>query len=176
MATRDSILSILLIAALLLALPGAAQAAPLGDMVTLSIGDARDGSSLAVGGRFGDWGLEAGAIPGDGRYPDALDYPCPHDDYRVVDDDYVPGTYGFDTLRYFDLQPQLAVYLGAGLYFAEHQTMVQSRATGWIYENASTTETDPAFSGGIVYRNDQVGIGLGYHSLRGANLQFLVNF
>ncbi len=173
------ILQAIVILALLFSLPLAAQASPSAGPdypFTFSISGASNGVGLAMGQRFDDWGVEIGAVLTDDKYSDALDYPCPHNDYQVLDDDYIKNTYGLDFLRYFDFSDTVALYLGAGVYFSDHQEIVQSRATGWIYENSDETQVDPAFSGGLVYQNGKTLIGVGYHSIRGTSLQFGTKF
>lgn len=105
-------------------------------------------------------------------YTDALDYPCPHYDYIVLDDHSFTTAGGVDILARLNLGDKLCVYAGAGIYLMWYQEVVMSNATGWTYIQSKTMEIEPTFSCGVFYD----GFGAGYHSARGISIYFTSPF
>lgn len=121
--------------------------------------------------RFGHFGVEVGA--GYRLYPGMLDYPCPHYDYTIIDYDYLSSLVGVDLIHYIDLADNVSIYAGGGLYLMEYDTVVESNSTYWVYRQYTRYEGRFAYSGGLQIHQNGIGIGIGYHSLRGVNLQML---
>lgn len=128
--------------------------------------------NLSCGLRFaGNFGVEFGV--GVRQYPGILDYPCPHSYYTIIDDNYKAVLLGFDLIHYTDIGEKVTLYAGAGLYVVGYDTVVESNSTYWVYRQYTTYEGKFAYSGGIQIHENIIGIGLGYHSLRGVNLQMV---
>jgi hypothetical protein len=128
-------------------------------------------SMLNISGavRFGHFGVEVGA--GFRDYPGILDYPCPHSDYTIIEDYYKTYQVGIDLIHYTDLADNVSIYAGAGLYLQGFDTISQSNVTDWVYREFTSFEGRFAYSGGLQVHEDHVGVGIGYHSIRGVNLQ-----
>ncbi len=122
--------------------------------------------------RFGHYGVELGL--GGRSYPGMLDYACPHTDYTIINDHYDSLLLGVDLIRYFDLGESCSIYVGAGVYLLGYEVLSQSNATGWVYREYTGAEGSFAYSYGLQFHQDEgFGIGAGYHSLRGYNLQMI---
>lgn len=122
--------------------------------------------------RFGNFGMEIGL--GFRQYPEILDYPCPHDDYIIIDDHYKSALLGMDLLHFVDIGENCSLYSGVGFYLVGYDMVAESNATGWLYREDTTFEGRFAYSGGLQIHEDHIGIGIGYHSLRGVNLQMVI--
>ena len=158
---------------ILTALPS--QAATWGDYTYLDVGHKDGLTSIGIARRYTDWGFEISL--GAKGYKDALDYPCPHLNYIIVEDKYYNAILGVDFIRYFDLNYELTAYLGAGGYYLGYEKISRSLATGWYYRESSSSEYEIGFSGGIqIHTKGKSGFGLGYHTLRGFNLQVILGF
>lgn len=103
---------------------------------------------------------------------DALDYPCPHYDYTVLNDSRFSYGAGADILARINISDNLRVYAGAGVYFLFYQEIVMSNATGWVYIQSESLKVEPAFSCGVLFDK----FGVGYHSIRGIAVNFTVPF
>lgn len=83
--------------------------------------------------------------------------------------DYTVNAYEGDLLFFLNLDRSgnVAIYGGHGLYVQDTTQVVQSNLTGWYYENGTSTQAVFAGGGGIrVKVAPQLGVGVGYHSLR----------
>jgi hypothetical protein len=122
-----------------------------------------------IGSRFGI-GAEFGLVGGGTALPDGtLDYTIPHNNF-TVNGDYTGNAYGGDLLVFLNLDHNgnVAIYGGPGIYAQSTTEVVQSNATGWYYENGTTTKTVFAGGGGIrVKVAPKLEVGVGYHSLSG---------
>lgn len=159
---------------MLLTSNGKVEAATFDNFTYGSIGYKEPMFNFSVAHRFVNYGFEIGC--GLRLYPEIHDYPCPHDDYIILDDHYYSVHLGIDMLRYVDLGESITIYGGVGVYLLEYQTVVRSNATDWVYRQNSTVDLSFAYSGGFqIHTNDRYGFGIGYHSVRGVNLQFIVD-
>lgn len=121
-----------------------------------------------------NFGVELGF--GYRTYPNINDYPCPHSNYIIIENKYQNMIGGLDVLGYFDFTEYCSIYGGIGLYYKSYQRISRSNVTGWVYNEGSTSEFVPAFSGGFQYHvTNNSGFGIGYNSIRGANFQFILN-
>lgn len=127
--------------------------------------------NLSGAQRFGDFGVEFGL--GVRQYPGILDYPCPVWDYTIIEDYYYSALVGIDLLHYVDIGENTSVYAGAGLYLLGYDTVAESNATYWTYRQYTSFEGHLAFSGGLQFHPEGFGVGIGFHSIRGVNLQMI---
>jgi hypothetical protein len=161
--------------ALVLIVAGMASAQASNNSTYVSVGYQDPMFNLSGALRWGGYGVEIGL--GFRSYPEMLDYPCPHYNYTILDDYYYSALIGVDLLRYIDIGENCSLYAGAGLYLLGYDMVVQSNDTGWIYRQESTVQGSFAYSGGLQFhQNEGFGVGVGYHSLRGYNLQVLIRF
>lgn len=144
----------------------------------LSAGAKNSKSSFALGGRGKDLGIEIGGrTGGDYKKDDLLDYPVPHNSYTSLGKKSVDGNIGFDVLGFLNPAHQVSVYAGVGAYFQEYREVARSNATGWLYTQSKTTETELAVSGGLqFFPSDKMILGVGYNSIRGVNGQIGIRF
>lgn len=165
----------ILIVSLLLFLTGApSQAANWHDYSYIGVGY-KDMFNFHLARRYTDWGFELGL--GGRQYPDVLDYQCPHSSYVIVEDQYFCGLFGFDLNRYLDFADSLTAYVGVGAYYLEYNTISRSTATGWYYEEDTSSKFSVSFSGGMQFHSsEKSGIGIGYHSIRGLNAYLIFGF
>jgi hypothetical protein len=162
-------LTIIFTLALVLIIAGTASASDNYTYGTIGYGDPMFNFSGAQ--RFGNLGVEfaVGVRP----YPGILDYPCPGWDYTIIDDYYYSALVGIDLLRYVDIGENTSVYAGAGLYLLGYDTVAESNVTYWTYRQNTTFEGCFAFSGGLQFHPEGFGVGIGFHSIRGVNLQMI---
>src|SRR5690554_671519 len=166
-------ISLIIFAMLVVALPS--QTAAWGDYTYLDVCYKDDLINIGIARRYTNWGFEIGL--GARKYNDMLNYPCPHTSYIIVEDKYYNAMLGVDFIRYFDLNYELTAYLGAGGYYLGYDKISRSMATGWYYRESSSSEYEIGFSGGIqIHTKGKSGFGLGYHTLRGFNLQVMLGF
>ncbi len=100
-----------------------------------------------------------------------LHYPVPHYDYtslgnRQKGNEYtIAGKYGFEL---FKNQGVFVLGIG-GLSISEAVALAQSNATGWYYENASSTKINGLYGGGLAYfpPNSRWNISAEYDNRRG---------
>ena len=137
-----------------------------------SIGNNYEKTNFSLAIRSNDDGFELGF--GFYDFPGLLKYPCPHNNYEIVNNKYFDMICGIDYLRYSDFTDHLSVYGGIGAYMKGYQIISQSNATGWYYQEDTINEFTLAYSGGIQYHSaNGIGVGIGYHSVRGANIQVI---
>jgi len=146
----------------------------------ISVGASPKGQiSGAIGARKGFIGAEFGVVGGGTALPEGtLDYYIPHNDF-TVNGDYTGNAYGGDLLLFLNLDPRgnVAIYGGPGLYAQSTTEVVQSNATGWYYENGTSTQLVFAGGGGIrVKVAPKLELGVGYHSLRGVQGSIGIRF
>lgn len=130
--------------------------------------------SMAIGGRNqADFGFELG-LTTNGKYGDANDYPCPHDLYFIETGEDHDYSIGLDAL-WFPGGNQF--YVGGGIYFAGERVISRSTVTGWYYVEDEKLLVLIPLSAGVKFSTSNGGsIGLGYHTVRGANLSFSFMF
>lgn len=139
--------------------------------VWLSGGAASNGNvSGAAGFRVGWIGAEFGAVGGGSTVPEGtLNYQIPHNSFHQYGS-YTSSSYGGDVLVFLDLdeKKRVSLYAGPGLYAQQTTDVIQSNATGWLYENGTSTSVKAAVSGGLrVAVSKNLELGAGYHSIRG---------
>lgn len=141
-------------------------------------GGSKDGyGSFSVGFGGDSLGIEFGFID-DANLPEGtLDYECPHWDYTSIGNRRLESTTGIDFLGMIHLSKHIILYGGPGIYWSRRGEVVRSNATGWYYTETEYTYTEIACSGGLRFTlTGNSGLGIGYHSLRGANLTFQLSF
>lgn len=141
-------------------------------------GGGKDGNgSLAIGFGSDNLGIEFGLIDDANLPAGTLDYECPHWDYTSLGNKTLESSAGFDLIGMINLSENIILYGGPGLYWHRTGEVVRSNATGWYYTQSDDTSTEIACSGGIKFTlTEGTRLGIGYHSLRGTNLTFQMNF
>lgn len=136
----------------------------------LSVGYQDESVTGAIGGRYGWFGAELG-INRTGNMPDTEDFSIPHNDFTSLGTRYSLSG-GLDLLGFLDVSDRVSLYAGPGVYLQSSAEIIQSNATGWLYQNGpSSTSVTPAGQAGLHVRvGENFVIGGGYHSLRGPNL------
>ena len=92
--------------------------------------------------------FNAGNVPSE-----TLDYPCPHGYYTDLGTEQkgneiaILGKYGLEIIK----NKGLFIVALAGLSFYEEVDLAQSDATGWYYEQSSSTGAYGVFGGGLNY-------------------------
>ncbi len=138
----------------------------------LGIGYNGDMPTFSATKRYVDFGVELGFAYR--IYPGLNNYPCPHSDYTIINNKYQSALFGIDVLRYLDFAESCSLYGGIGLYLQTYMKVSRSNVLGWTYNQGAIAELAPAFSGGIQFHaTNGSGFGIGYHSIRGVNLQFI---
>lgn len=141
-------------------------------------GGSKDGNgTFAVGFGGGNLGIEFGIID-DATLPyGTLDYECPHWNYTSLGNRTLESSAGIDLIGLIYLSDNIVLYGGPGLYWHRTGEVVMSNDTGWHYTHSSEYTTEIACSGGVKFSlTEGTRFGIGYHSLRGTNLIFELNF
>jgi hypothetical protein len=144
----------------------------------LSVGGKDGDTGFAVGFRGHDLGVELGGINhSDFSSSDIFDEPAPDLNFTDLGKQRVDSTIGFDVLGFYNPSPKLSFFGGLGLYFQEYRRVVQDNVSLFLFTEASETEADAAFSGGIqFFPSNAIILGIGYHSIRGLNGQIGIRF
>jgi hypothetical protein len=134
-----------------------------------------DGASLlsfAYGQRW-DWiGLEAGGAYYFNTLGEINDYPCPHTDYTIIAEQQKTSAFGLDVLFFADLD-SISLYAGPGCYLFCYREVSESNVTNWLYAESKGLGFLVTCSLGIQTNlNDDSVAAIGYHTLRGWNIQF----
>jgi opacity protein-like surface antigen len=133
----------------------------------------------SIGVRFNNIGLEVGAIFNQDSLPGAVNnFSLPSNFFfNNLGVKKLSPQFGVDLLGFVDVAPRVSAYGSVGVYFQNVGQIAQSQATNELYKQTDITNTTGAIGGGVTYSpSDSVSIGLGYHSLRGVNVRFGVNF
>jgi hypothetical protein len=133
----------------------------------------------AIGIRWNNIGLEFGAIFNEDSLPGILnDFSLPSNFlFNDLGEKKTSAQYGSDVLGYYDVNPDVSLYGGVGLYFQSKSRIAQSQATNELYKQTDTTTITPAVTVGVDYNiSDAMNVGLGYHSLRGINGRIGIRF
>lgn len=142
-------------------------------------GGSQDGkSSVGLGFRGEKFGVELGALlNGDYSSDDVLDYPVPHSSYVNLGKKRIDHEYGVDVLGFYNPNDKVSLYGGIGGYFGEERQVARSTVTGWLYTQSKKNTFDGALSVGLQYLpSEKFLLGVGYNSVRGANLQLGMRF
>jgi len=108
---------------------------------------------------------------GDSIPSDILEYPVPHTDYTSLGTKR-KGTeiplllkYGLEVIK----DKKIFVYVLGGASFGEEIELAQSNATGWYYEQSSTSKIYGMYGGGVSYKaTDKLLFSVEYDNRRGA--------
>lgn len=116
-----------------------------------------------------NWGFEFGGILGFSHSTE--DYPCPHGSYTIIDEEDLLWGFGLDGLYLIPIK-QFTLYGGGGVYWYKYQIVACSHATGWLYQQDWFGKFRLAYSVGAKLKlTEKWGLGAGYHSERGFNIQ-----
>jgi len=125
------------------------------------------------------WGFEVGMVANaEISENDYLNYPCPHTDYITLGWKKDGITPGIDVIYAYFVSEDLFLYGGMGLYTFKYTKLAQSNATGWVYNHGGKTKIKLPFSLGVRFcssKESRAFLGIGYHEVRGFNLQIEVN-
>ena len=102
---------------------------------------------------------------------DLLDYPVPHSSYTNLGTKRTGNSIGLDGYYFLSDSTKIRPYLGLGVYNSPRKEIAKSNVTGWYY--TQSTQSSLAVSGelGLQYVSDGgLTLGIGFNSLRGANL------
>ncbi|WP_139800646.1 hypothetical protein [Geothermobacter hydrogeniphilus] len=102
---------------------------------------------------------------------DTFEYPVPHSNYtdlgtRQKGNEYAFfGKYGLEIIR----DKGLFLFALGGFSVSENVDLAQSNATGWYYEQSSSTELNGMFGGGLSYFpvNNKISLQVEYDNRRG---------
>lgn len=141
-------------------------------------GGSKDGyGNFAIGFGGETLGFEFGIIDDANLPAGTLDYECPHWDYTSLGNRTLASSVGIDLLGMIHLSENIILYGGPGLYWHRTGEVVRSNATGWYYTETDDTTTEIAGSGGVRFALTRgTRLGIGYHSLRGTNVTFQLDF
>jgi hypothetical protein len=138
------------------------------------------GTSLAIGfkGPNSNFGFSLGVILNSEFDSSNLqDYPVPHSNYQSIGVKRVGNSYGLDALYFISASDTVRPYIGVGIYTNQRKEIARSNATGWYYNQGNKAEVSLAgelglqavTAGGFIF-------GVGYHTLRGANISIGKSF
>jgi hypothetical protein len=140
----------------------------------------KDGqTSPGIGIRFNNIGLEIAGIFNQDRLPGALnDFALPNNFLQTdLGVRKLSGQWGGDILGFFDLNSQVSLYGGVGLYFQSQGRISQSQATNELYKQTDESTISTAVSGGVTYNlSESFSLGAGYHSIRGLTTRIGISF
>ncbi len=140
----------------------------------------KDGSvSPGVGLRWNNIGFEIGGIFNEDSLPRAVnDFALPNNFFFTdLGVKKLSPQWGADLLGYVDVAPRVSVYGSVGVYFQSQSRIAQSLATSELYKQTNETNVTGAVGGGVTYSFDEnVNVGLGYHSLRGVTARLGIRF
>lgn len=128
-------------------------------------------TSLSLGFKGSDWGLEIGEIF-DTEFKENLnDYPVPHSSYIDLGVQKTQPTIGIDVLRFVDLSTQVRMYGEVGIYSETRKHIAQSTVTYWNYTQDDQSRILGVAGLGFQYvSTGGMTAGIGIHSLRGLNI------
>ena len=103
---------------------------------------------------------------------DIYDYEIPHDNYNNLGEQNIGNEIGVDLVRTFEVENNIFVYGGGGIYYQQIRELVESNATGDIYTQSEGSDYSFAATAGATYLfHDNFGASLGYHTRRGINFK-----
>ena len=141
--------------------------------VWLSISPSKTKPNFSIGIRGKEWGGELGLVNDfDFSTDNILDYKMPHSDYTNLGWQNVDQAYGIDIYRYFNVNSNSSVYIGPGFYMREQRLLAKSNLTDLVYTQATSEKIQIPISIGFDIYGKEFFYGLGYHSMRGLNIQF----
>lgn len=140
------------------------------EAVSATVGIRGNSSEIPIGA-----GIE-GTVSGPSLLKEegAFQYPCPHDDYRIVGE-YLGAMMGIDMLIFFNFV-RGSIYTGVGWYSIYYDYITESNVTGWRYTHFSQSKEKIAYSGGIEFHlipqsynpySPPVYLTIGLNSIRG---------
>lgn len=137
----------------------------------VSYGNDGDNGSYGIGLRAGSIGIELFGVDDDEWDRDRLDYPVPHNDYLLLTSKDGSGykrrgTTGVDMKGYFDISGELSMSVGAGYYWWDAEKIAMSNVTGWYYLQETKSDDDIGGSIGVQYSDNNVTVGVEYHTVR----------
>ena len=140
----------------------------------------KDGSvSPGVGLRWNNLGFEVGGIFNQDTLPRAVnDFALPSNFFFTdLGVKKLSPQWGADLLGFVDVAPRVSVYGSVGVYFQSQSRIAQSTATSELYKQTNDTNVTGAVGGGVTYNVDEnINVGLGYHSLRGVTARLGIRF
>ncbi len=140
----------------------------------------KDGSiSPGVGLRWSNIGFEVGGVFNQDSLPRAVnDFALPNNFFFTdLGVKKLSPQWGADLLGFVDVAPRVSVYGSVGVYFQSQSRIAQSLATSELYKQTDETNVTGAVGGGVTYNVDEnINVGLGYHSLRGVTARLGIRF
>ncbi|HBR28148.1 MAG TPA: hypothetical protein DD789_01790 [Firmicutes bacterium] len=128
--------------------------------------------SLSFAGRIDrHFGLEVGLIFSGELSGHHYKYPCPIP-YTIVGEKKVEPACGIDMLGIIDLTDNITLHGGIGIYRQKYALVSRSTSAANYYWQSTEYKYDGGLSVGIQFTSDKGLLGLGYHQLRGVNIQF----
>lgn len=144
----------------------------------VSLGYKDNCSNISAGFRDGNFGLDVGLIFTDEEYQDVTDGIPDGVSYtsvgEVAADEWELCT---DVLWFYDISEKTALYLGPGVMLKRYKEIVKDNDTGKLYARSAESKIEVSGSVGVKCTlNDSVGIGFGYHTEHGVNVQVVWGF
>jgi opacity protein-like surface antigen len=138
-------------------------------------GGYQNGFTAGLGYKFSpNLGVELGGVFKQDELPTIEDGPlAPGFPSTPIGERRTGGRYGLDAVGFLPVTSGTAVYVGGGAYYQEKANLVRANDTGLVYKQSTASDISLAWSTGIQARlSKDINVGVGYHSLRGINVQF----
>ncbi len=161
-----------------LALVTAAPTVCLANGLMISAGKAPDaeggGTSVSITTKSSPnlmWGLGL-VLNSEFSNKDLLDYPVPHNSYTNLGMKRTGNSIGLDVNYLFsDDGATVRPYVGVGLYNSPKKEIAQSNVTGWYYTQNDRGGISVGAEIGVLLSSERgLTIGVGFHTIRGANI------
>ena len=141
----------------------------------------KDGSvSPGIGLRWNNIGFEVGGIFNQDSLPRAVnDFALPNNFFFTdLGVKKLSPQWGADLLGFVDVAPRVSVYGSVGVYFQSQSRIAQSLATSELYKQTNETNVTGAQSvaASPTAIDENINVGLGYHSLRGVTARLGIRF
>lgn len=142
----------------------------------VSIGAKHSKASGAYGTRIGNMGWEIGFSDTGDYSSSEVDDAKPFHSSTSLGEKKIGPSYGIDILSFMPASENLSLYVGAGVYYQEYRHVARDVFKD-LYTESKRETADFAYSGGMHLNiSDNQMLGIGYHSIRGTNVQFTVLF
>jgi hypothetical protein len=141
----------------------------------ISIGYSEKDKALSLSHAFrfdNNLGVEGGVILSR-NYTTYYEHPRPFHNYTIVGEKKIGYVFGIDILGFIDLAKNISIHGGIGVYGHEYVFVIHRENSTEDYELPhGGSKYEIGFSAGIQFKLKKFLLGLGYHELRGFNLQF----